>query len=68
MPRTYIVTAGYDVLRDEGKAYAERLKEAGAEVSYVCCETLNHGFLKYAGQLKEVDETLNLATRWLGHD
>jgi acetyl esterase len=68
MPRTCIVTAGHDVLRDEGKAYAERLQRAGAEVSYVCCENLNHGFLKYAGQLREVDDTLNLATRWLGQD
>jgi len=68
MPRTCIVTAGHDVLRDEGHAYAERLEQAGVEVNYVCCDSLNHGFLKYAGQLREVDDTLNLATRWLSHD
>ena len=68
MPRTYIATAGHDVLRDEGQAYAERLKKAGIEVHCVCCESFNHGFLKYLGQLSEVDDAFNDATRWLIQD
>ena len=33
-PSTFIVTAGFDPLRDEGKAYADRLRAAGADVVY----------------------------------
>src|SRR5262249_25384041 len=33
-PPTMIVTAGFDPLRDEGRAYADRLREAGVEVLY----------------------------------
>jgi acetyl esterase/lipase len=33
-PPTLIVTAGFDPLRDEGKAYGDRLRAAGVEVVY----------------------------------
>ena len=33
-PPTMIVTAGFDPLRDEGRAYGERLSEAGVDVVY----------------------------------
>ncbi|HEX2440063.1 MAG TPA: alpha/beta hydrolase, partial [Methylomirabilota bacterium] len=33
-PPTMIVTAGFDPLRDEGRAYADRLREAGVDVVY----------------------------------
>jgi acetyl esterase len=33
-PPTLIVTGGFDPLRDEGRAYAERLREEGVEVVY----------------------------------
>ncbi|HEY3065660.1 MAG TPA: alpha/beta hydrolase [Methylomirabilota bacterium] len=33
-PPTLIVTGGFDPLRDEGQAYAERLREAGVDVVY----------------------------------
>jgi acetyl esterase len=33
-PPTMIVTAGFDPLRDEGHAYADRLREAGVDVTY----------------------------------
>ena len=33
-PPTFIVTAGFDPLRDEGKAYADRLRADGVEVVY----------------------------------
>jgi len=45
MPRTILVTAGLDPLRDEGAAYARRLRDAGTEVTFDCVEGAIHGFL-----------------------
>jgi acetyl esterase len=39
-----IVTAGFDPLRDEGEAYARKLREAGVRVDYACYGGMIHGF------------------------
>ena len=41
----YIVTAEYDLLRDQGKAYAERLERAGVAVAYHEAKGMIHGFM-----------------------
>jgi len=51
LPPAYIVTAGFDPLRDEGKAYADRLEQAGVSVVYECFEGMIHGFLPMGGAL-----------------
>jgi acetyl esterase len=40
-----VVTAGFDPLRDEGDAYARRLREAGVRVDAVCYGGMIHGFV-----------------------
>ena len=49
MPPTYLATAGFDPLRDEGAAYAERLREAGVPVAYHCHTDLIHGYVNFIG-------------------
>jgi acetyl esterase len=39
-----VVTAGFDPLRDEGDAYARKLREAGVRVDAVCYGGMIHGF------------------------
>ena len=41
----HIVTAQYDPLRDEGKAYGDLLAAAGVAVSYRCYDGLMHNFI-----------------------
>jgi acetyl esterase len=42
-----IATAGYDVLGDEGIAYAKALEAAGVQVKHFHYETLPHGFFGF---------------------
>jgi acetyl esterase len=51
LPHAYIVTAGFDPLLDEGKAYADRLTHAGNSVVYECFGGMIHGFLPMGGVL-----------------
>lgn len=48
LPPAIVATAGYDVLRDEGVKYAERLAEDGVQTTHLHYESLPHGFLGLA--------------------
>lgn len=45
----FIVTAGFDPLRDEGKALADRLQDYDVDVCHVCYTDMIHGFLSFSG-------------------
>ena len=45
----YLVTAGFDPLRDEGEAYAEKLQEAGVRLEYRLAAGEIHGFANMVG-------------------
>lgn len=57
LPPAYVLTAGYDPLVDEGRAYAERLEREGVKTVYREYPDMVHGFLLMGGAL----DTANVA-------
>ena len=51
LPRAYIVTAGFDPLKDEGKAFADKLNRAGVAAVYVNYDGMIHGFFNMSAAL-----------------
>ena len=49
LPAAIVITAGFDVLRDQGKAYADKLEKAGVATTYRCYDSLVHGFTAFMG-------------------
>jgi acetyl esterase len=49
MPPTYLVTAGFDPIRDEGEMLARRMAEAGVPVVFRRHAELVHGFVNMIG-------------------
>jgi acetyl esterase len=61
LPPTLIVAAGCDVLRDEGKAYADRLSAAGVPVDYQCYEGTIHAFTAFTAAIPAGTDALTYA-------
>jgi acetyl esterase len=45
LPPAFVMTAGFDPLLDEGRAYSEKLKEAGVPTEYREYSDMVHGFV-----------------------
>jgi acetyl esterase len=60
-PPALVVTAEYDPLRDEGLAYAERLRDVGVEVAAVHYDSMMHGFMSLSDFLDDGKAALALA-------
>jgi acetyl esterase len=62
LPPAYVVTAGFDPLRDEGKAYADKLDAAGVPVTYVNYPGMVHGFFSFRGLVPKAREAVAAAS------
>lgn len=58
LPPALILTAECDPLRDEGQAYAQRLKEAGVPVTATCYARMIHPFFSWSGVLPQATEAI----------
>lgn len=54
-----VLTAGFDVLRDEGAAYAEQLADDGVPTDHDYYPSLAHGFLSLTDEVDAADEAMD---------
>jgi acetyl esterase len=60
LPPAFVLTAGFDPLRDEGLAYADALAAAGNATTYVCFDRQIHGFILMGKVLDEAHAAVAL--------
>jgi acetyl esterase len=68
LPPTLLATAEYDVLRDEGLAYARKLEEAGVVVTRLHSPDMHHNFPVHPGtvaRFPQGDAALAHIAGWL---
>src|SRR5690242_3059290 len=65
LPPAYVLVAGADPLRDEGNAYAERLKQAGVPVPYRFFPGQFHGFFTMGKLLNQANIAASEISAWL---
>ena len=58
LPPALVLVAGFDPLRDEAVAYAQRLSEAGVAASLVSFERQIHGFIPMGKVIAEANEAV----------
>ncbi len=58
VPPAHIITAEYDPLRDEGKAYADLLNAAGVSASYQCYDGMMHNFIMQTGVVSRAHQAV----------
>lgn len=64
-PKTLIITAEYDPLRDEGEAYGKKLKEAGNEVEIHRIDDALHGFFALSTKYFHVKQLFHYVNEFL---
>lgn len=67
LPDTMIINGEVDVLRDEGEAYARKLREAGVEVTAVRFQGIIHDFvmLNALDQTRACRAAMDTSVEWI---
>ena len=60
LPPAFVMTAGFDPLRDEGLMYADALSKAGVSSQYICFERQIHGFITMGRVMQEANTAVIL--------
>jgi acetyl esterase len=65
LPPAFVLTAGYDPLRDEGLQYADKLSAAGSRAALVSFERQIHGFVLMGRVIDEANVAVQLCAAQL---
>ena len=65
LPPAFVITAEYDVLRDEGEQYVERLRAAGVPARLSRYNGVHHRFAEFIGILDQAEQARNEMCAWL---
>jgi acetyl esterase len=68
LPPALVFTAGFDPLRDEGQAYADRLAAAGVKTIHREFDSLIHGFVGMRGALQAAARAMDDMVAGLRHE
>ncbi len=63
LPPALIIIAGCDPLKDEGIAYAEKLKKSGNDVETIIFDGQIHGFLTMGARIDDADKLITMVAR-----
>lgn len=67
LPPAFVLTAGYDPLRDEGLQYAHKLTEAGNQATLVNFDRQIHGFITMGKVIDEANAAVRVCAAELRH-
>ena len=59
LPPTYVLTAEFDVLRDEGEAFVKKLEAAGVDVTHRRFDGTIHGFWRWMAATPKTREAID---------
>jgi acetyl esterase len=65
LPPALVLTAEYDPLRDEGQAYADRMRDAGVDAAHLSCPGMIHGFILMGKVIPAANEAIRGCARAL---
>jgi acetyl esterase len=65
LPPAFIAVAEYDVLRDEGAAYARRLASSGVETDFTLAKGMVHGFMRMTEHVDVAREIFDRCDAWI---
>lgn len=67
LPAALVITSEFDILADEGEAYANRLRQAGVRTEHEEYQGMTHGFFQWGGTVAAARLAMNRVVQFLQH-